>query len=993
MFTGLSLVLLIISLIGALLLLSWLGQRTSFSTIQKQWLYSLSLGIHCTSWAMFGTVTQANEFGWPLVPTYAGIILTMLFGFRLVQKVSHLTLVNNLGSIADVFALRFKAQFLLTGLIALVCLIGVVPYISLQLDAISDALKLLWPQSELVGSVPSTVALSMLGLALFYGGRKGRTELRDVGLVFTVAITSVIKLACLLAVFVYVVWGLFDGPLDLFIRATQHPTTLTTLSQTSAWPIFMSHIFLGVVSLFCLPRQFHMMFVEQPDQQSIHNARYVFPAYLLCMSVPILPIALAGEILLGGTNIQSDLYTLALPYTTGSISISIIALIGGLCAAFVMILVATHALSQMVANHIFTPLWLRLSLEVKQQHSAFVFNARTIVWLRRFTITSTLLLAYFYYASFSQNTTLVNTGFIALALIAQIFPSLLLILYQPKVSLFAPICAIVSGLIVWLVTLLYPNLIAIYYFANPLEPTSLAQNLALSIIVNTSVFLLVNSLAINVFKRSYSRLGDLQTTQDIIAVQHLKSICQNILPERTMHSLFHEVTTLMVDTTLLKRCRRELTGVIGTPSTNLLLSSLTENSQNVDELMQWVSETKYDIAAEFVQEKQALESAKQTAEAQNQQKTQFLAAAGHDLMQPFNAAQLLASILAEKSENTELAQLSLELKGALNHAEDLLKMLLEVSRLESGKIAPKIAPCRLRDITHHLMDEFGIIAQQHNVKLRCFVPEIWVKTDHLLLSRILQNLIANAIRYTATIQHARKIVLFGVRRGPANTYKLCIYDTGPGIPEQEQQRIFEEFTQLTNKHGEKGLGLGLSIVDKLSTLLNHPLILHSVVNQGSVFSVSVPRANAMAKDALFPATALYNTQPKTPRTGSDLQVLLVENDIRVANAMSELFEHWQIALTCISDPASCLTTLAQGEVYDLVILDYHLDQNQTGTELWRQIKTNFSKQVGQGVLITADRRQILRDEAQDLGLYYLPKPIKPAILKRFIHRHSNIVLV
>ena len=991
MFSGWSLMLIISLFILFLTLITWVGDLYSFTTKQKHWMYSLGLGIHCTSWALFGTVTQASQFGWAIVPTYLGIIVAFIAAFSIIKKVSEIVLTEHYTSLADLFVHRFKSHQGLSALVTLICFIAVIPYVSLQLSAISDVIRLLMPNTPWLDFMGGLVAICMLSFTLFFTASRSQDTQRN-GLIFLVATTSLIKLFSLLLVMLFIFYDLFDGFFDFLLKAAQDPLAYETLSKPNEWWIFLSHMFLGVVSLFCLPRQFHMTFVEQPDKQAIHHARWVFPIYLIAMSLPILPIALAGNMLLQEPAISTDLFTLALPFYANNISITSVALLGGFSAAFVMTLITTYTLSLMTANHLFTPLWLNLTLKTRQQSKNF--TPKTIQYLRSLTVVIIVMFAWGYFELFSTQTPLSNMGFISLALIAQIFPSLLGVLYFRKMHIAAPFFSIVSGWIFCVFSLLYPNLVANYYFTEPLSENLLSQNLALSIVINVLVLYSCNFLFIYVLQRPHSLHREEEKAPLLILHEELDTLCRKFLPSSLHQSLFKQENSGYVDYQTFSLAQKALIKVMGTPSTNLLLHTISQpySPTYLDSVARYVKDTHIVQQAEFSEQKEVLEQARKQAEVQSQQKTQFLAAAGHDLMQPFNAAQLLASILEEKAKATPLHPLSEDLKVALNHAEGLLNMLMEVSKIESGIIKPRFTHCHLPSVIKPLLTESSLLADKAGLNLRYKGVDCAIYSDPILLTRIIQNVLSNAIRYTSAQQKKHKKVLVTLRKRQNEIY-IDVYDTGPGIPADALDKIFQDFMRLPTNTDDKGLGLGLSIVNKLIGILGYKISVQSKVDKGSRFRITIPashrqQAKSKIENEVF---VLKQSNPQQPTTSlQSLHIVLLENDAIVAKAMAKLFQHWQVQYHWCRDAQSLEDYLKINQHIDFIFIDYHLDKQQNGIDIWSNLSTELKKHVKVGALLTADKRENIQYIADNAGLYYLAKPIKPFILKRFIKKHRQL---
>jgi len=297
---------------------------------QHPYIYSLALGVHCTSWAFFGTTTQAAVYGWAFVPTYFGIILVFLFAHPVLRKIAVLCHQHQVSSLADFIGLRYEKSHLLAGLVTILCFIGVIPYIALQLDAVTQGISIVAGlDANWSANIGAYVAALMALFAILFGTRSLNLREKHPGLMVTIAFESVVKLAALCIVGLYVCYSVFDGVLDLLGQALLHPRSRQIVEADSAYWVFASQVLLGVCSMFCLPRQFHINFVENNGSEELRTARWLFPLYLSAMSLFVLPIAIAGHIIFADTpTVSTDTYALALPLEFGNTSIALIAFIG-----------------------------------------------------------------------------------------------------------------------------------------------------------------------------------------------------------------------------------------------------------------------------------------------------------------------------------------------------------------------------------------------------------------------------------------------------------------------------------------------------------------------------------------------------------------------------------------------------------------------------------------------------------------------------------------
>ncbi len=378
---------------------------------------------------------------------------------------------------------------------------------------------------------------------------------------------------------------------------------------------------------------------------------------------------------------------------------------------------------------------------------------------------------------------------------------------------------------------------------------------------------------------------------------------------------------------------------------------------------------------------QALTQAKAQTERASQSKSRFLTAVSHDLMQPMNAARLFsASLLHQPNLPEEAQELARHLDTSLRSAEDLISDLLDISRLEAGRITPEWSDFPLAELFDTLRIEFGALAVDQNIDLRVHDSRLRVRSDMRLLRRILQNFLTNAFRYAG-----RSRVVVGVRRCDGQV-RIEVWDQGPGIPRDKLQVIFEEFQRLDSHRtqAEKGLGLGLAIADGLCRVLGHELAVRSWPGQGSVFSVTLPVARYSA-----PRPAAQGTQSQPLPVVEGAQVLCVDNEPNILAGMSSLLGRWQCQVVTARDRSEVLAVIEAGFRPQLALVDYHLDDGDTGVELMAWLRGLLDQELP-GVVISADGRSDLITRIRLSGLDYLPKPVKPAALRALISRYVEL---
>ena len=377
--------------------------------------------------------------------------------------------------------------------------------------------------------------------------------------------------------------------------------------------------------------------------------------------------------------------------------------------------------------------------------------------------------------------------------------------------------------------------------------------------------------------------------------------------------------------------------------------------------------------AELTEVNQALAIAKRKADEANLDKTRFLTAASHDVLQPLNAARLYVTSLVERELASGEAQLVRNIDASLEAVEEILNILIEISRLDTGRLEPDITSFPLDEVFERLKVEFAPLAREKaELELRVVATRLWVRTDRRLLRRVLQNLLANAIKYTP-----KGKVLLGVRRhGSELTVEVC--DTGPGIPKSKRAVIFKEFERLEETAASvRGLGLGLSIVERIGKVLDHHVDLRSVPGKGSIFSVKLPR--------VAPGVAEPTPTPVSAGRIAGLNVLCIDNERAVLDGMRVMLSGWGCKVITAQNAAEAIDRLQPGHTKpDIILADYHLDSG-TGLEAVAAVRT-AERSHTPVIIISADHTPEVQREIRRRGYAFLRKPLKAAALRALMHQ-------
>ena len=438
------------------------------SVIANPWVFSLSLAVYCTAWTYFGSVGRAASGGTWFLPTSLGPTLGLALAWLVVLKMIRIARSYRITSIADFVASRYGKSHLLGGLVTIIAVVGIVPYIALQLKAISSGYALLIGEHDSLFRIESQagwwqdgtlyIALTLAAFTVLFGTRHLDTTERHEGMVAAIAFESVVKLLAFLAVGIYVTYWLYDGFGDLYARAMAAPELANVLAFDGVGRLgyggWFAHVLLAMLSVIFLPRQFQIAVVENVNEQHLRRATWAFPAYLLLINIFVIPIAIGGLLHFGQGTVDPDTFVLTLPMAHDNAALALFVFIGGLSAATGMVIVEAIALSTMVCNDLVMPMLLRsrrLNLARERDLTGLLLG------IRRGAIVGLLLLGYLYFRLAGEAYALVSIGLISFAAVAQFAPAVLGGMYWRGGTREGALAGLLSGFAVWGYTLMFPR--------------------------------------------------------------------------------------------------------------------------------------------------------------------------------------------------------------------------------------------------------------------------------------------------------------------------------------------------------------------------------------------------------------------------------------------------------------------------------------------------------------------------------------------------------
>ena len=858
--------------------------------------YTLSLAVYCSSWTFNGGVGRAALNGFDFLPIYLGPTLAFCLGPIVIRRMLRISKANQITSIADLIGARFGRSGGIAALVTVIAVVGLVPYIALQLRSIAQGYATLTATSPAPGSQPLPydsalwAAAILTVFAMLFGSRSIHPGEHHPGMMVAIAAESILKLLSLTVIGVFVVYGLFHGFGDLFGRAAAVPDVAQVFAQPPdrygfSW---IAMTVLAMLATLCLPRQFQVTVVENVDERHLDRAIWQFPLYLLLINLFVLPIALAGRLLLPG-NDNPDNMVLALPLLGHQPVLALVAFLGGVSAAASMVVVETTALSIMVCNDVVMPALLRIrSLGLSERSDL----TRLLLWIRRGAMAVVIALGYLYMRHDSSEVALVSIGLMSFVAVAQFAPALLAGLFWRGATKAGAIAGISLGFTVWCYTLLIPSftherLVAQFIIDGPLgigllRPYALFGLTGLdpvthsafwSLLVNVGALLVVSMLEQQrpvdrahaaLFVDADNPADAAQIWRRTALIPDLNSLASRFLGRARTQAAFASwargrgldpATAVRADAETVLFYERLLGSVIGAASARVLVGAIVEEEPlGVEEVMRILDETSRVIEANqrLEDKSRALEAASAELKRANARLTEldrlkddFVATVNHELRTPLASIRAFSEILRDHPRLGDAERLEF-LAIIIAESERLTRLigqLLHLSKIEaSGTIPAQSALVDLAAVVRESSAAMRQVFAGADVSLDVDIAdgEARVMGDHDRLVQVLINLLGNAVKFSP--RQGGRAELSLRRRG--DEVELAVADNGPGIPPADRAVVFDRFRQLGDSMGERpeGVGLGLAISQKIVEQHGGRIWVEDAEGGGAVFKIRLAAA-------------------------------------------------------------------------------------------------------------------------------------------------------
>jgi Na+/proline symporter/nitrogen-specific signal transduction histidine kinase len=874
------------------------------SLIASPYVYSLSLAVYATAWTFYGSVGRAANDGVGFLPIYIGPTLAIALWWVVMRKIIRISKANRITSLADFVASRYGKSALLGGVVTLIAVIGILPYISLQLKAVSNSFTIVLQYPAIV--MPAKVAAMpllqdtalwvALILALFtilFGTRHLDAAEHHEGMVAAIAFESLVKLVAFVAVGAFVTFGLYDGFGDVFARAASEAALAPLLTPFDASPGgYASWAWLTVLSMLAimlLPRQFQVAVIENKDEKHLDTAIWLFPLYMLAINVFVLPIAFGGRLHFPGGVVDADTFVLTLPMAERQEWIALLVYVGGLSAATGMVIVETIALSTMVCNDLVMPVLLRLrQLRLAERRDL----TGLLLGIRRGAIVLIALLGYAYFRLAGEAYALVSIGLISFAAVAQFAPALLGGIFWKSATRRGALAGLGAGFGVWLYTLLLPafarsgwlpislvehgplgiellNPVALFGLAG-LDPITHAM--IWSMVANVGAYVAVSlagspsadehrqaSLFVDVFRRD---AGGARFWRGTASASDLHSVLARFIGASGADDAFRDFARsrgrrwpderMDADADLVQFVEVQLAGAIGGASARIMIASAAkEQALTLAEVRDILDEASQVVvySHRLEQKSRELEAATAELRAANERlqeldrmKDDFISTITHELRTPLTSIRAFSEILLDDPDLDRAQRMKFItiITKETERLSRLINQVLDLAKIDSGRAEWRVSRVDVGQAVADALANMSQVAAEHGVAVHVHAPER-LPAVAADLDRLVQVLLNLLSNAVKFCERGRGRIDVTLSQRDGFV-RIDVRDNGAGISVENQALIFEKFRQAGDTLTGKpsGSGLGLHISRQIVEHLGGELWVESRRGEGACFSFTLP---------------------------------------------------------------------------------------------------------------------------------------------------------
>ena len=907
MLTGALIVVISFLYVGLLFAIARYGDKRADagrSIIANPYIYTLSLAVYCTSWTFYGSVGRAATSGIGFLPIYLGPTLMAALWWYVLLKMVRISKAHRITSIADFIASRYGKSHLLGGLVTIIAVLGIVPYIALQLKAISASFStILQYPNNLISAAPDAlpflqdntfyVAMLLAVFTILFGTRHLDATERHEGLVAAIAFESIVKLVAFVAVGIFVTFGMFDGFDDLFSKASEIPELNALLVQGGAAGNYMTWASLTILSMLAiilLPRQFQVAVVENVNERHLNKAIWLFPLYLFAINIFVLPIALGGMMHFPAGTVDADTFVLTLPLSENRTWLALLAFVGGLSASTGMVIVETIALSTMVCNDLVMPILLRLKalrLTEREDLSAL------LIGIRRAAIVFILALGYVYFYLAGEAYALVSIGLISFSAVAQFAPAMLGGLFWKGGTRLGALSGLSAGFLIWLYSLLLPSFaksgwLPITFLTEGilgidlLKPQQLfglqgmdeiSHCLFWSMLANIGLYVSVSlwrrptaaehsqaNLFVDVLRHVAAGSGP-RFWRGSATVADLQTLLGRFIgPERASESFasyarsqgINGVDQLTANAVLVHYVESQIAGAIGSASARDMVASVViEEPLALEEVMTIIDEASQALAysRQLEQKSRELEAATNELRSANQRlqeldrlKDDFISTVTHELRTPLTSIRAFSEILGDNPqlENAQRAKFLGIITRESERLTRLINQVLDLAKIESAAAEWHPSALDMREVIEDATTALSQIYKERGIKLTTGLPDA-LPVVYADRDRIFQ-VVLNLLSNAANFCDKPDSRVHVSVIVEETALRIEIADNGIGISANDQSFIFEKFRQVSDTTSGKptGSGLGLAISREIVQHYKGRLWVVSTPGIGSTFSFTLP---------------------------------------------------------------------------------------------------------------------------------------------------------